>query len=274
MRPGLVRGLARGLLQSAMARLATPLGEEELGRPAMVFAPHPDDETLGCGGAILQKRRAGADIRIVFMTDGAASHPRQSSRAEMRLTRRREALEAAGVLGLEPGRVRWLDFPDGELGRWHEEAVTRVSGLLQLYRPGQIFLPYARGEHADHVATHAIVYASLRRAGVVATLLEYPVWSWRHWPEPGRSPPWREGRALLAGGRATARGLRFLRELRTSVAIQDVLTQKRAALECHASQMRRRPGAPDWPTLGDVDQGEFLACFFQAYEYYRRVEPR
>jgi len=269
-----MRRVSRGLLQSAMARLATPLGEDELGRSAMVFAPHPDDETLGCGGTILQKRRAGAAMQLVFMTDGAASNPGLSSGAEMRMTRHREALEAVEILGLEPARVSWLDFPDGELLLWRAEAVMRVSRLLHLHRPEQILLPYAWREHADHVATHSIVYEALGRVGLAATLLEYPVWSWRHWPTTRRSGSWRNVHAVLAGCRATARGLRFLRELRTSVAVQDVLTRKRAALERHVSQMRRRDGDPRWRTLGDVDQGEFLACLFQDYEYYRRVELR
>ena len=35
----------------------------------IVFAPHQDDETLGSGGTIIQKKRKGADVKIVFMTD-------------------------------------------------------------------------------------------------------------------------------------------------------------------------------------------------------------
>jgi LmbE family N-acetylglucosaminyl deacetylase len=251
MSHALLRKVSQGLLQAAMPRLAKPLGEEELRHSAMVFAPHPDDETLGCGGTILQKRRAGAAPRLVFMTDGAASHPRLSSRAEMRVTRRSEALEAVAVLGLEPAQVSWLDFPDGALGQWRAEAVTRVSTLLQLHRPEQLFLPYARSEHGDHVATHSIVHEAVGRAGLRATLLEYPIWSWRHW------------RAAV----------RFPQELRACVAVQDVLDRKRAALERHVSQMRRREGNPSWSTLGDVDQGAFLACLFQDYEYFRRVDP-
>ena len=51
-------------------------GPETLCRPraAMVFAPHPDDETLGCGGTVVKLRRAGVDVHIVFMTDGRHSH--------------------------------------------------------------------------------------------------------------------------------------------------------------------------------------------------------
>jgi LmbE family N-acetylglucosaminyl deacetylase len=233
-----------------MEHLATPLGDEELRRSAMVFAPHPDDETLGCGGTILRKRRSGAAMRIVFMTDGAASHADLTSRAELRMMRQREALDAVEVLGLGPAQVSWLGFPDGELGQWRADAVTRVSELLQRFRPEQLFLPYARGEHSDHVATHAIVYEAVGRVGLAATLLEYPVWSWRYWPAK----------------------VRFLRELRTSVAVQEVLAQKRSALERHVSQMRRRNGDPRWRTLGDIDQGEFLASLLQDYEYYRRVD--
>lgn len=268
----LPRRAARVLLQSVMARTARPLGKDELRRSAMVFAPHPDDETLGCGGTILQKRRAGAAVRIVFMTDGAASHPHLCSRAEMRATRQREALEAADVLGVEPSRLSWLDFPDGELGVWREEAISRVSRLLQLHRPEQIFLPYARREHVDHVATHALVYEALGRMGRAATLLEYPVWSWRHWPEGREGASWRKVHDVLAGGRAVVRGVRFLRELRTCVDIHAVLAQKRAALQRHVSQMQRREGAPGWSTLGDVDRGEFLACLVHGREYYRRVD--
>ncbi len=252
-RRALLRRASRGLLRSAMERLATPLDEEELGRSAMVFAPHPDDETLGCGGTILQKLRAGASLRIVFMTDGAASHAHLTSPAELRLMRHREALEAAEVLGLAPADVSWLGFPDGALGSWREQAVLRVSELLQRHRPEQLFLPYARGEHSDHVATNAIVHEAVFRAGLAAVLLEYPVWSWRQWP-------------------ATACGVRLFRELRTSVAVQEVLARKRSALERHVSQMRRRDGNPRWGTLGDIDQGEFLASLFQDYEYYRRVD--
>jgi len=265
--------VSRGLHRSAMARMATPLVNDELRRSAMVFAPHPDDETLGCGGTILQKRRSGAAMQIVFMTDGAASHAHLISRPEMRLMRQREALEAVEALGLGPAQVSWLDFPDGELRLWREEAITRVSRLLERHRPKQILLPYARGEHSDHVATHSIVYESIGRVGLAATLLEYPVWSWRHWPRAAGSGSWQKVRTVLAGCRATVCGLRFLRELRTSVAIQDVVAQKRVALERHVSQMRRRNGDPSWRTLGDIDQGEFLACFFQDYEYYRRVDP-
>ena len=56
----LFRGLYRGLMRAVMSEWRG----EDLGRPAVVFAPHPDDEALGCGGTFIRKRRAGAPVRI------------------------------------------------------------------------------------------------------------------------------------------------------------------------------------------------------------------
>ncbi len=41
---------------------------------AMVFSPHQDDETLGCGGMIARKREQGIPVVVTFLTDGRGSH--------------------------------------------------------------------------------------------------------------------------------------------------------------------------------------------------------
>ena len=40
------------------------------GGPVIVVAPHPDDETLGCGATIMQKLAAGTPVHVVIATDG------------------------------------------------------------------------------------------------------------------------------------------------------------------------------------------------------------
>ena len=40
----------------------------------IVFAPHPDDETLGCGGTIAKRIVEGYEVIIVIMTDGRHSY--------------------------------------------------------------------------------------------------------------------------------------------------------------------------------------------------------
>lgn len=48
--------------------------ESSLKERVVVFAPHPDDETLACGGTIAKSVHQGDDVYIVIMTDGRNSH--------------------------------------------------------------------------------------------------------------------------------------------------------------------------------------------------------
>jgi hypothetical protein len=69
----------RSRLSSALADVETygpPQAVSKLpGERPLVIAPHPDDETLGCGGAIATWTTAGVQPDIVFLTDGAAGDP-------------------------------------------------------------------------------------------------------------------------------------------------------------------------------------------------------
>ena len=38
----------------------------------MVIAPHPDDETLGCGGTINKLSKLGKKIKVVFIAEGSS----------------------------------------------------------------------------------------------------------------------------------------------------------------------------------------------------------
>ena len=40
----------------------------------LVVAPHPDDESLGCGGLIAKLAASGSAFCVLFVTDGGASH--------------------------------------------------------------------------------------------------------------------------------------------------------------------------------------------------------
>jgi LmbE family N-acetylglucosaminyl deacetylase len=119
-----------------------------MSRRVLVLAPHPDDETLGCGGAILLHRAQGHAVKVVFVTDGAAGDPRGYYRGRdyVRL-REREAERAARVLG-----VRSLEFwrcPDRGLGRVRGLA-DRLAKLLREESPDIVYLPSRSDRHPDH----------------------------------------------------------------------------------------------------------------------------
>ena len=67
----------------------------------LVLAPHPDDETIGPGGALIQHAAAGDEIHVLFVTAGTSGDPTGAADpAEYAACREREARAAAEVLGV------------------------------------------------------------------------------------------------------------------------------------------------------------------------------
>src|SRR3989304_3073284 len=143
---------------------------------AIVFSPHPDDETLGCGGTIVRKRRAGAAVKIVMMTNGSLSHRRLFPEDGMKALGAGEVLAAARVLGVEQQDVIFLEFQDGTLSERREAAAAKVVEILARERPDQVFVPYVNEAHSDHAAANRIVRSALRTCGVETVIYEYPIW--------------------------------------------------------------------------------------------------
>ena len=266
-----LRGIAISLVEAIAAGRSRPFDASDLARPALVFAPHQDDETLGCGGLIALKRRAGVPVSVVFLTDGATSHATRMPADELVARRRGEAVAACAVLGVAAADVHFLDLPDGELTGRLAAAADAAGGVLDVHPDhGQVFVPYAGDTTPDHIAARAAVLAALgERPERAWTVFEYPVWFWHHWPwarpDLARRLQWPA---------AVARGLgaawRCCRDLTTVLDVGEVVALKRAALDCHATQMRRPDGDPGWPVLADVSGGEWLARFLDGREVFRR----
>lgn len=247
------------------------LNEEELARPALVFAPHPDDETLACGGTILRKRQAGAEIKIVFLTDGSASHQQCLPPALLREVRQEEAKTAAQRLGLSADDLFFLDYADGHLSEYPAEAKERVITLLKRFQPEEIFIPYRAEPPQDHATTHQIILAALKSYPRGVIINEYPVWYWYHWPWVGVRQGKREDTlGVIFLSLRTALAAQMPRLFSTAVDIGPVLESKREALAAHRSQMTPLLPGRYWPTLSGVSDGEFLDCFFQSREYFFR----
>ncbi len=173
------------LASTALARVralpGTGLGDVLHGRPALVVAPHPDDESLGCGGLLAEAARLGVAVHIAVVTDGAGSHSGSHTHRPERLRelRRTETLGAAAVLGVPPGRVSFLDLPDGHApqdGAAAEAAGRRLAALAREVLAGTIFTSWDYDTHPDHVAAHR--YAAVAAREVQAALFSYPVWAW------------------------------------------------------------------------------------------------
>jgi len=254
------------------------LDEIDLGRSAVVFSPHPDDETLGCGGTIIKKKRMEADVSIVFMTDGSRSHRHLISEEELKSIRAREALAANRVLGVDKNDVIFLEFKNGKLDENRELAISKVTDILADRKPEEVFIPYYKEplswSEGDHSATNRIVMSALQIYGKRAVTYEYPIGFWCHWPWALRRPTRSMREILNVLKEGLLSDLNMLKDFRHSVNIKEVLEIKRAALDQYKSQMTRLIPDPRWQTLLDVLNGEFLAMFFQPHEIFRRTVYR
>jgi LmbE family N-acetylglucosaminyl deacetylase len=270
--------LSRAAIVRGLTAVNRWLGSEtwlarSLGARTLVFAPHPDDEVLGCGGTIVLKVRSGAAVQVVIMTDGRASHAHLIAPSELIRIREEEARGAALRLGLPTEAYRFLGFEDHALATHGKAASLKVREVLEGFRPDEIYVPHARDSLSDHVATNSIVRAALAGYSRPVTVFEYPVWLWNTWP-------WTRGGARSGAGpaRRFASWLRDLAALvfgcRAGANIRSAVQVKLHALGAYASQIERRGGNSEWPILADVSAGEFLACFAAEREIFRRWQHR
>jgi LmbE family N-acetylglucosaminyl deacetylase len=140
----------------------------------LVIAPHPDDESLGCGGLIAEACARGCPPVVAFLTDGAGSHPgsRTHGPAAVAALRREEAAAATRALGVPPARVLHLDAPDGAAPRTGE-ALAALAARLGTQAPGPFcatLCSWRHDPHGDHEAAWRLASALPWR------VLEYPVW--------------------------------------------------------------------------------------------------
>ena len=145
--------------------------ELEIARNArvLVVAPHPDDESIGCGGLLL---KYGAQIDILVITDGSKglAQDKPMDPAELVRIRKEELLQAAGYAKVHD--VFFLDIPDRAV--WlNIRAVLSFDITAYQY----IFVPNRFETHIDH---KYLVYAfskMIRRQKHEIRLYEYEVWS-------------------------------------------------------------------------------------------------
>ncbi|MEM3378398.1 MAG: PIG-L family deacetylase [Candidatus Bathyarchaeia archaeon] len=147
----------------------------------IVFAPHPDDETLGCGGTITKKIREGYEVLLVILTDGRYAFKKvmgvkdKSSSEELIKIRKEEVTAAAKILGVPETSLIFLDFVDGTLEDNREEAEKRIIKILQEKNPDEIYVPYKKDFHPDHRATYKIVKNVVIKLAISPIFYQYSI---------------------------------------------------------------------------------------------------
>jgi LmbE family N-acetylglucosaminyl deacetylase len=142
--------------------------------PVVVFAPHPDDEVIGCGGALAFHAERGDAVHVLQMTGGERGDPRGISRdsASLIATRLAESRAAAAIVGVRETVA--LGFPDGRLAPG-DAVVERLLVEVRRIAPVVAYAPSPLECHQDHLATCVAAAAALARSGLALRLFMFEV---------------------------------------------------------------------------------------------------
>ncbi len=151
-----------------------PALELPLHAKILLIAPHPDDETLGCGGTLALLRQRGCQVKVVIVTDGGKGDPLGYITEEVVSKRQRESLAAMTVLGIE--EIIFLGQPDGEYQ--HTPLVAaQLQTLMTDYAADWLFSPSILDYHRDHVAISLSVMETWVHLGCRERFFWYETWA-------------------------------------------------------------------------------------------------
>jgi len=112
----------------------------------LVFAPHPDDDVIGCGGVIAKHKKIDDFVTVVYLTSGGLT--------DDPAIREQEAINAEKILGAD--KLKFLKWKDHEVYPTTENR-SKIIDVLKEFNPRLIYCPSPQEQHQDHVATFKLV---------------------------------------------------------------------------------------------------------------------
>lgn len=151
----------------------------------MIFAPHPDDDIIACGGTIARHIQMENPVSIVYLSSGEAGSLEYSPE-ELGPLREAEARRAAAILGADD--LTFFRNPDGYIS-FEQTQLEKLIRLIREKKPTMVYLPHAGESVRDHQLTHQLVMEACKRAAgpwfqncgsepwSTSTILGYEVWT-------------------------------------------------------------------------------------------------
>ena len=157
----------------------------------MVMAAHPDDESLACSVILQRAVRVGANVRVIYATDGE-NNPwpqrvlerkwrlNESDRKRWGKVRRAEALAALSVLGVHASSASFLALPDQQLTKLLisncRSTRMRLAEIIMDWSPTHLLVPSISDTHPDHSALAVMLRLIWRECFLDATTMS--MWSY------------------------------------------------------------------------------------------------
>ena len=170
----------------------------------LIVAPHPDDETIACGGIIRYCVKNNIPVSVVVVTNGGKGH--------MGVVRHQESINATMTLGLPPENITFLDYPqalqylfnDNWNHPWEEDGNStqnvfayqknalntgdnlekNLESTIKDFNPTIIIYPYPNDANPDHWGTSSFVEYATNNLNYTGKKYSYPVHVASQWPFP------------------------------------------------------------------------------------------
>ena len=142
---------------------------------ALLFAPHPDDESIIGALPLRLLKETGCRVINVAVTLGSLQPRRAARKAELENACRYLGFELIHPLetGLEHINPAARDEGTGE---WMD-AVLRIRNILREYHPDTLIFPHENDWNSTHIGTHHLVMDALRESGLASCrVIETEFW--------------------------------------------------------------------------------------------------
>jgi LmbE family N-acetylglucosaminyl deacetylase len=217
----------------------------------VVIAPHPDDESLGCGGTICLLRKMEVPVYVIFVSDGTLSHPNSKKfpAEKLRELRETEALNALETLNVPAANASFMRLKDRSVPAKNDAdfdaTVHQLLQKLKQLQPKTVLVTWEKDPHPDHRASWQLVTQAIRQLEVKPRILQYLIWIWE------------------LGNRTDIADKKSIKWF--WIAIKDVAATKKNAIAAHVSQVTR---LIDDDPKGFILSPEILAHFDTADELF------
>jgi len=139
-------------------------------KDAIVIAPHPDDESLGCGGSIIRHIKTGSKVRVIFLTNGDKGDFEERFGKDYLGVRRESTERAMEILGVND--YQFWNYKDRDVYLVESEIKDRLSIEIETFSPSLIYAPSPLEAHPDHKAAFEVVWALKEKPGISLAFYE------------------------------------------------------------------------------------------------------
>ncbi len=139
-------------------------------KDALVIAPHPDDESIGCGGSVVKHVKAGRKVRVIFLTDGDRGDFKGRFGDDYKSLRRASALRAMEILGVTD--YEFWGYGDRNLYSSEREIEERLMHTIGAFGHSLIYVPSPYEAHPDHRASFSAVWRLREKADITMAVYE------------------------------------------------------------------------------------------------------